>query len=282
MRQELVERARRGDRDAFALLAAGEVDHLHAIARLLLRDPELAEDAVQEALVRCWRQLPKLRDVERFDGWLYRILVRTAADEYGRRRRHEATVQAIAMEPSVPDGTGDLADREELEAGFRRVRIAVPGPGPGVCVRWSSDGTHLAYLDGGVVVVRGLDGSTRASVAGDPGAGDFAPTPQWSDPVLSPSREWSVRLTDSGIVVAHPDGTFAHIIPLTYSPYSIAAWSPDGRQVLLMEDVSGHDFTMHAIAVDSDFKATIVSTVRTNGARSWPGSADVSWQPVFP
>jgi hypothetical protein len=162
------------------------------------------------------------------------------------------------------------------------VRITVPGPGPGVCVRWSSDGTHLAYVDGGVVVVRGLDGSTRAGVAGDPGAGDFAPTPQWSDPVLSPSREWSVRLTDSGIVVAHPDGTFAHIIPLTYGSYSIATWSPDGRQVLLMEDVSGHDFTMHAIAVDSDFKATIVAAVRTNGARSWPGSADVSWQPVFP
>ena len=162
------------------------------------------------------------------------------------------------------------------------VRITVPGPGPGVCVRWSSDGTHLAYLDGGVVVVRGLDGSTRASVAGDPGAGDFAPAPQWSDPVLSPSREWSVRLTDSGIVVAHPDGTFAHIIPLTYSPYSIATWSPDGRQVLLMEDVSGHDFTMHAIAVDSDFTTTIVSKVRTNGARSWPGLGEVSWQPVFP
>jgi len=166
------------------------------------------------------------------------------------------------------------------------VRITVPGQGPGVCVRWSSDGTHLAYVDGGVVVVRGLDGSTRASVAGDPGAGDFAPTPPWSDPVLSPSREWLVRLTNSDnacrIVVAHPDGTSAHIIPLTYCPYSIATWSPDGRQVLLMEDVSGHDFTMHAIAVDSDFKATIVAAVRTNGARSWPGSADVSWQPVFP
>lgn len=161
------------------------------------------------------------------------------------------------------------------------VRIPVPGTGAGPCVRWSSDGTRVAYLEGAAVIVRGLDGSTRAGVAGDPRVGAFAPTGP-SDPLLSPSGDWSVRLTDSGIVVAHPDGTFARIIPLTYSPYSIAAWSPDSRQVLLMEDVSGHDFTMHAIAVDSDFKAAIVSNVRTNGARSWPGSADVSWQPVFP
>ena len=123
MRQDLVERARRGDREAFGQLAAGEVDRLHAIARLVLRDPELAEDAVQEALVRCWRQLPRLRDVERFDAWLYRILVRAAADEFGRRRRHEATVQTIRMEPSVVDGAGDLADRDELEAGFRRLSL---------------------------------------------------------------------------------------------------------------------------------------------------------------
>ena len=70
MRQDLVERAKHGDREAFGQLAAGEVDRLHAIARLVLRDADLAHDAVQEALVRAWRQLPKLRDVERFDGWM--------------------------------------------------------------------------------------------------------------------------------------------------------------------------------------------------------------------
>jgi len=123
VRQELVERAKRGDREAFSLLAAGEIDRLHAIAKLVLRDPELAEDAVQEALVRCWRQLPKLRDVERFDAWLYRILVRAAADEYGRRRRHEATVQTLAIEPAAADATGNLADRDELEGAFRHLSI---------------------------------------------------------------------------------------------------------------------------------------------------------------
>jgi RNA polymerase sigma-70 factor (ECF subfamily) len=123
MRQELVERARRGDRDAFGQLAAAQVDRLNAVARLILRDPDLAQDAVQEALVRCWRQLPKLRDVDRFDGWLYRILVRAAADEIARRRRFEATVQAISVEPSVADDTHTLADRDLLERGFARLSV---------------------------------------------------------------------------------------------------------------------------------------------------------------
>ena len=123
MRLELVERARRGDREAFGELARSEIDRLLAIARLVLGDPDLAEDAVQEALVRCWRQLPKLRDVERFDGWLYRILMRTAADEYGRRRRYHAAVEAMAVEPRVADAAAGLADRDELERGFRRLSI---------------------------------------------------------------------------------------------------------------------------------------------------------------
>jgi RNA polymerase sigma-70 factor, ECF subfamily len=123
MRQELVERAKHGDREAFALLAAGEVDRLHAIAMLVLRDHALAEDVVQEALVRCWRQLPKLREIERFDAWLYRILVRAAADEYGRRRRYEAIVRTLPIEPVAVDTADDLADRDELEGAFRHLSI---------------------------------------------------------------------------------------------------------------------------------------------------------------
>ena len=121
MRQDLVERARRGDREAFGQLAAGEIERLLATARLVLRDPDLAEDAVQEALVRCWRQLPKLREVERFDGWLYRILMRTAADQHSSRRRFQATIQPLPAEPGVTDASAQLADRDELERGFRRL-----------------------------------------------------------------------------------------------------------------------------------------------------------------
>lgn len=123
MRQKLIERARRGDRDAFGQLAAQDVDRLHAVARLILRDSYLAEDAVQEALIRCWRQLPSLRDIASYDGWVYRILVRAAVDEAGRQRRFSANVRIVRLEPNVADATRAVGDREQLERGFQRLSL---------------------------------------------------------------------------------------------------------------------------------------------------------------
>jgi RNA polymerase sigma factor (sigma-70 family) len=123
MPDELLERARRGDQEAFGELAAAKVDRLLAIARHMLRDADLAEDATQEALVRCWRQLPKLRDLERFDAWLYRILIRAIADQAGSRHRFEANVRLVTIEPRVGDSSANLADRDQLERSFRRLAI---------------------------------------------------------------------------------------------------------------------------------------------------------------
>jgi len=121
---ELVERARRGDREAFAVLAGGAVDRLYGIARLILRDTELAEDATQEALVRAWRDLPTLRDVERFDAWLYRLIVRSCADVGRHRRRWRAEITVLQTEPVEADRTSALADRDQLERGLRRLNDA--------------------------------------------------------------------------------------------------------------------------------------------------------------
>jgi RNA polymerase sigma-70 factor (ECF subfamily) len=118
---ELIDRARRGDREAFSVLAGGAVDRLYGIARLILRDAELAEDATQEALVRAWRDLPTLRDVERFDAWLYRLIVRAANDIGRHRRRWRAEVTILPAEPGEPDRTSGLADRDQLERALRRV-----------------------------------------------------------------------------------------------------------------------------------------------------------------
>jgi hypothetical protein len=167
------------------------------------------------------------------------------------------------------------------------VRITVPGPGPAVCVRWSSDGTRVGYLDGGAVVVRGLDGSTPAAAAGDPAVKDLERVSDHSDPLLSPSGDRVARLSFGGndcqLVVAMPDGTAAHVIQPSTCGYAVlAAWSPDGRQVLLLQEVGDADFELRAIGVDSPLNLTVVSTVSTNGARSSPGRGDVSWQPIFP
>jgi RNA polymerase sigma-70 factor (ECF subfamily) len=117
----LVEQAQRGDRDAFAVLASATIDRLYAIARITLRDQDRAEDAVQETLVRCWRDLPSLREPERFEAWQRRTLMHAIADEFRRGRRYEAQVRVLHAEPVDGDAAAALADRDELDRGFRRL-----------------------------------------------------------------------------------------------------------------------------------------------------------------
>ena len=105
MQQDLVERARRGDHDAFAVLAGAAITRLDGAARLILRDPDQAKDAVQETLVRAWRDLPTLRSPDRFDAWLHRLLVRACIDEARRLRRHRVDVELTPIHaPTVDDG----------------------------------------------------------------------------------------------------------------------------------------------------------------------------------
>ena len=124
MQRDLVESAQGGDLEAFEALATRAGDRLFAIARLILRDADLAEDAVQEALVRAWRELPKLRDPERFDAWLYRLIVNACADQGRNQRRWAADVRVIRSEPFAHDATDALADRDQIERAFRRLKPA--------------------------------------------------------------------------------------------------------------------------------------------------------------
>jgi RNA polymerase sigma-70 factor (ECF subfamily) len=112
----LVERARQGDRDAFTVLARAAATRLDTAARLILRDRELARDAVQETLIRAWRDLPGLRDPDRFDAWLHRLLVNAAIDEARRRRRRVIEVALTPLDvPGREDAFGLLADRDALD-----------------------------------------------------------------------------------------------------------------------------------------------------------------------
>lgn len=122
MSRVLVERAMAGDHDAFSELTHRSIAKLHAIARLILRDDELAEDATQEALVAAWRWMPRLRDPDRFEAWMRRLLVHACYRESNRskRRRHIES----SVHPTVdiePDPGLAFARRDELARGFERL-----------------------------------------------------------------------------------------------------------------------------------------------------------------
>ena len=165
----------------------------------------------------------------------------------------------------------------------RRVHLVVgKGPLP-PCPRWSADSSRLAYTRGQKVIVRRLDGSWSRPVAGDPVIQDFRR--RYADSFPSPTRDLLARSgvdTPCGVVVERSGGSHRRSLDVgcAYPFYAVAAWSPDGRKLLLMRDVSGRHFTMFAVSVDDPFDAVrIVERVPVNHGRSWPGWGDVSWQP---
>ena len=123
MDHEAVRRAQEGDHEAFAAIVRGALARLYGTARLILRDPSLAEEAVQEALLEAWRDIRALRDPDRLEAWLQRILVRTCyRTARGSRRRFAAE---IPLDPAVDlaeaDSTGHIADRDTIEHAFRHL-----------------------------------------------------------------------------------------------------------------------------------------------------------------
>jgi RNA polymerase sigma-70 factor, ECF subfamily len=122
--RDVVERAMRGDREAFGVLVVHTSDRLYAIATRILRDAELAEDALQSALLTAWRQLPTLRDPDRFEAWVRRLLVHACYAEARRRRAWAANVRVLPVDgPAAPDTTVSVIDRDALDRAFRRLSI---------------------------------------------------------------------------------------------------------------------------------------------------------------
>ena len=120
MDRDLIERARSGDQQAFADLVHQISDTLFGVARRILRDPGLAEDVLQNALVTIWRKLPHLRDVDRFDAWSFRILVTACYADAPRNRKWAATVRALPLDRAdAADDFQSFDDRDELETAFR-------------------------------------------------------------------------------------------------------------------------------------------------------------------
>jgi RNA polymerase sigma-70 factor (ECF subfamily) len=124
MDPELVRRAQRGDEHAFASIVVALGNRLHGLALKILRDPDLAEDASQQALLALWRDLPQLRDLERFEAWAYRLVVNACYAESRRRRRSAAPIPPRLLHAQMEDDvSGAVVNRDQLERGFRRLSI---------------------------------------------------------------------------------------------------------------------------------------------------------------
>lgn len=122
--RELVRRAARGDHEAFDALVRFASNRLYGIAYRILRDQYLAEDALQQALINIWNELPKLRDPDRFDAWTYRVIVRSSTAEARRAGRGAPTTPLFPDDADVsraPDDYRAVADRDQLERGFSRI-----------------------------------------------------------------------------------------------------------------------------------------------------------------
>lgn len=124
MTSELVERAQRGDHEAFDALATAAYHRMYAIARRILRDGYAAEDAVQDALVKAWREIRGLRDPGAFDAWLHRLLVNACRDNARRSRRRVIELPELPIDREEPrDDLAQLADRDELERAFLELSV---------------------------------------------------------------------------------------------------------------------------------------------------------------
>ena len=122
MDRDLIEAAQRGDQSAFVDLVHARGDRWFAIAHRILRDVDRAEDALQDALVIAWRDLPSLRDPDRFDRWIYRVLTNVCIAQATRERRRTANLRVLPLDgPVAPDDLLSVADRDQLDRGFRRL-----------------------------------------------------------------------------------------------------------------------------------------------------------------
>ena len=124
MDTDLVVRAQTGDEEAFALIAVAAGNQLYGVARRILRDVDLAQDATQLALLNIWRYLPKLRDPARFDAWSYRLLVNACTAEGHSSRRWEPTVRVLPADEQVDQGAmSSIADRDQFDRAFQRLSV---------------------------------------------------------------------------------------------------------------------------------------------------------------
>lgn len=123
--RSLVDRARAGDLDAFESIVRARMDAVFRLTAAILGDDGDAADAAQETFVAAWRQLPRLREPDRFDPWLQRVAVNAARMTLRartRRRIREIPSSRIGVMPEALAQPGQ-SDAELLDAALAGLPI---------------------------------------------------------------------------------------------------------------------------------------------------------------
>lgn len=123
MDTDLVIAAQRGDEEAFSRLVVACGGRLQAVAHRILRDFDLADDATQQALLKIWKSLPRLRDPDRFEAWSYQILVRSCYAEARRSGHWIPSLRLLDADEPTDDPSVSIADRDQLERAFRSLSV---------------------------------------------------------------------------------------------------------------------------------------------------------------
>ena len=120
---DVVERARRGDQEAFAAVIRHYDQGLRALAYRLLGDRDLMDDALQEAYVKAFRGLPRFRGHSKLGTWLYRIVYNACLDELKRpSRRQDVSYEDVDDAPAPWTDPGEaVARRGDLGAALARL-----------------------------------------------------------------------------------------------------------------------------------------------------------------
>jgi RNA polymerase sigma-70 factor, ECF subfamily len=124
---ELLERCRKGDESAWAELVRATQREVYTLCLRILRNPDDAAEATQDAYVRAWKGLKSFRGEASFTTWLYRVASNAAISKQRsrkRRREHEVTgddemLTLLPSGESTEDRAGVRAELETLERALR-------------------------------------------------------------------------------------------------------------------------------------------------------------------
>ncbi|RPJ54980.1 MAG: sigma-70 family RNA polymerase sigma factor, partial [Acidobacteria bacterium] len=143
--RETVERARRGDLDAYGRLVTEHQGWLFAVVLGIVHDEQAAEDAVQEAFLKAFRQLSTLQDAQAFPSWLRRIGVSIALNQLRGRR---LTFVDVTMAEGMPseDPNAEARHKDDLLSFLRRAMVGLSPDDRKVCERFYHGGWTAARL----------------------------------------------------------------------------------------------------------------------------------------